>query len=139
MGLVNHVVFGSTRTLYVVIITGDFVDLARSDCNISSTHTLYSLFNSGRRLTLYVVYFTLSRRLFYRQKIGRLLWFGLKGGLQCTKYSVFQCRRASNDAVMALLCLDRPPQVSCCLLFVSGRLLYIPLKSLLIDFCILVA
>ena len=38
---------------------------------------------------LYVVYFTVPCRLFYRQKIGWLLWFWRKGGLECTKYSIF--------------------------------------------------
>ena len=45
------------------------------------------LFNSSQRLTLYIVYFTVSSRLFYRQKIGRLLRFWRKGDLKCTTYS----------------------------------------------------
>jgi len=45
-----------------------------------------SLFNNSP--TLYIVYFIDPRRLFYRQKIGRLFWFWRKSGLECTKYSI---------------------------------------------------
>ena len=47
-----------------------------------------SLFNSSRRLTLYVVYFTIPRHLFYQQKIRQLLWFWWKSRLEYTKYSI---------------------------------------------------
>ena len=49
---------------------------------------IYSFFNSSRRATLYIVYFTVPRRLYYRLQIGRLLWFWRKSGLECTKYFI---------------------------------------------------
>ena len=96
-----------------------------------------------------IVFFTVPHHLFYRQKIGGLIWFWQKSGLECTKYSIsphifrgglltfpFQWRRAtsvsappspppsSNAVAMASQCFYRPPQVSRCLLFVRGCLLH---------------
>ena len=44
--------------------------------------------------------------LFYWQKIGWLLWFGRKGGLECSKYSIFQGRALNppSNGEEPLLC-----------------------------------
>jgi len=49
---------------------------------------IFTLFNSSWCPTLYVVYLTMPRRPFYPQKIGWLLWFWWKIGLERTKYSI---------------------------------------------------
>jgi len=47
-----------------------------------------NFFNSSQWPTLYVIYFTVPRCLFYLQKIGWLLTYWWKGGLESTKYSI---------------------------------------------------
>jgi len=70
----------------------------------------FSLFNSS------------WHHLFYQQIISRLLWFWWISGLECTKYSMFPTFSEEGP--------KGPPQVSCCLLFVRGCLLYSLLKRL---------
>jgi len=88
-----------------------------------------------------VIYLTVPRRLFYCQKIGQLLQFWRKSGLESTKYSIFPnffrgdpLTNLPMDGEGPLLCScsyhHRPPQVRCCLLFVRGHLLYSLLKRL---------
>ena len=102
---------------------------------------------------LYVIYFIVTRHLYYQQKIGLLLWFWRKSILECTEYSIspnffrgeplsplpivkgYYCLSvtittpqtalppSSNATAMASQCIYKPSQVSCCLLFVRGLLL----------------
>jgi len=58
-------------------------------CMHTHTHTHWLFNSSSQCLTLYVVYIAVPRRLFYQQKIGQLLRFWPKSGLDCIKYSIF--------------------------------------------------
>ena len=110
----------------------------------------FSLFNSSRRLMLYIVYFTVPRHLFHWQKTSWLIWMKkwprnsrmhqtFSGPLLCycdyhypTASPSLNLTPSSDASAMTLCCFCRPPQVSCCLLFVRGHLLYSLLKRLFI-------
>ena len=99
-----------------------------------------SLFKSSRRPTLYVVHFTVSRRLFYRPKIGRLLCFGEKVAQNAPNTSFTTTPQpALHTALPAPVhqhhgngtaVFLQATTGECCLLFVRGHLLYTLLKRL---------
>ena len=73
--------------------------------------SVYSLFNSSRHSTLYIVgYFTIPHRLFYGQKIGWLLWFWRKSGPECTKYfyNFFRGKSQLRRATIVFVWLPLP-------------------------------